>query len=332
MAASNPQSVSPEELAMLPVAQIKACMEADAKRDEPLIEVIGKCLEWTVQAADKAGPKSNALPAFAGRAPIAVSALVDRIRRYSEASPCCFGIAVIYLERLKKRVPDLRINSNNFQRMILISTMLAAKHFDDVYFSNKVWAKIGGITTQELNKLELQMLDLLGWRLYLHRDEYEWYMEELRAQIPGRVETVAVSAPTGPAQASAPHSQHSHSSDPMEVDSGTLPAEVSIRTPNGSLPPPVADASMLQSIHMPGTMQMAPSGGLLAAHSQIRPGTGSTLSGAMDGLHLAPQSTDSLLSARSTPSSSLSNLKVTHEKGSTARHRHHPSAPYPVAC
>ncbi|EKX43970.1 hypothetical protein GUITHDRAFT_39669, partial [Guillardia theta CCMP2712] len=104
-----------------------------------------------------------------------------RIERYSSASPCCYAISLIYLERLKRRAPDIFLNSHNWQRLILVSMMLATKTFDDKYYSNKVWGKIGGITTAELNNLELEFLNLMGWRMQLNRDEYEWYAEELRA-------------------------------------------------------------------------------------------------------------------------------------------------------
>ena len=44
-----------------------------------------------------------------------------------------------------------------------------------------MWAKIGGLTTPELNGLELLFLKGIEWSLLLKREEYEYYTRELRA-------------------------------------------------------------------------------------------------------------------------------------------------------
>ena len=97
----------------------------------------------------------------------------SRMRKYSQASACNFLGGWIYLHRLKGKVSGLCINTYNFQRLITVATMLAAKFFDDDFYCNKVWAKIGGLTTKELNKLELEMLDLLEWKMLVKDEEYE---------------------------------------------------------------------------------------------------------------------------------------------------------------
>ena len=54
---------------------------------------------------------------------------------------------------------------------------------DDVYYSNKQWAEIGGIKTDEVNRLELEFLFRLGFSLHLQREEYDWYTEELHLRV-----------------------------------------------------------------------------------------------------------------------------------------------------
>ena len=75
------------------------------------------------------------------------------------------------------------MNSTNFQRLFLVSTMTAAKFLDDFYYSNKHWAQIGGITTQEINRLELEFLFRMGFSLHMQREEYDWYAEELLSRV-----------------------------------------------------------------------------------------------------------------------------------------------------
>ncbi len=45
--------------------------------------------------------------------------------------------------------------------------VIGAKYFDDVYFDNKIYSKIGGICLQEFNKLELEFLYFLNYKLYV---------------------------------------------------------------------------------------------------------------------------------------------------------------------
>lgn len=158
-------------------------MKADAARQEPLTTVIGAMLEETVIRNDMK-QKQSSLPAFTGhRPPLSASAFVTRIAKYSGASPCCYAIGLIYLERMKKRDPGLYLNSTNFQRLFLVSTMTAAKFLDDFYYSNKHWAQIGGIATRELNRLELEFLFRMGFSLHMQREEYDWYAEELLSRV-----------------------------------------------------------------------------------------------------------------------------------------------------
>ena len=84
---------------------------------------------------------------------------------------------------MKKRDTGLYLNSTNFQRLFLVSTMTAAKFLDDFYYSNKHWAQIGGITTQEINRLELEFLFRMGFSLHMQREEYDWYAEELLSRV-----------------------------------------------------------------------------------------------------------------------------------------------------
>ena len=55
--------------------------------------------------------------------------------------------------------------------------MLAAKFHEDKKLSNKDFAKIGGISNQELNYLELEMLRTLDFNLVVDRFLFESYAD-----------------------------------------------------------------------------------------------------------------------------------------------------------
>ena len=58
-------------------------------------------------------------------------------------------------------------------------------HFlDDLYYSNKHWAQIGGLNLQELNTLELKLLFQLSFAVGVTREEYQEYLDALGGSAP----------------------------------------------------------------------------------------------------------------------------------------------------
>ena len=76
------------------------------------------------------------------------------------------------------------LTSSNFQRLFLVAVMLAAKFLDDSYYSNKHWAEVGGLSTAEINCLELEFLFRLGFSLAISREEYDDYVRLLVNEKP----------------------------------------------------------------------------------------------------------------------------------------------------
>nr|GLL37269.1 cyclin-U1-1 [Ipomoea trifida] len=111
------------------------------------------------------------ITAFHGaRAPsLGVHQYIDRIFRYSSCSPACFVVAYIYLERFLSQTAGF-LTSLNVHRLLITSIMLAAKFLDDDCYNNAYYAKVGGITNSELNKLEMKFLTSLDFRLHLQRE------------------------------------------------------------------------------------------------------------------------------------------------------------------
>eukprot|EP00659_Diplonema_papillatum_P008893 gene8893-13793_t len=82
--------------------------------------------------------------------------------RYSFCSSETFVLAVILIDRLAYRT-GLLITSINVHRLLLVALVLAAKFRDDVYYSNKYYASVGGVTAAEMNALEISALADLDW-------------------------------------------------------------------------------------------------------------------------------------------------------------------------
>jgi hypothetical protein len=57
--------------------------------------------------------------------------------------------------------------------------MMAAKFFDEKFQKNSYWSKVGGISNDELNKLEREFLTMTQYQLFVCPTVYSKYKSEL---------------------------------------------------------------------------------------------------------------------------------------------------------
>lgn len=88
---------------------------------------------------------------------IGVEAYLERIHNYASCSNECFILALIYVDRLIER-NNFLLTELNVHRVIITAILLAAKFFDDAYYNNAYYAKVGGVLVSELNGLEVDFL------------------------------------------------------------------------------------------------------------------------------------------------------------------------------
>jgi len=108
---------------------------------------------------------------------LSLSVYLDRMRRYFDCSGSCFVLTLLYIDRLVKCNPQIRVTSLTEHRLSLVSLLIAVKFSDDQFYSNAYYAKVGGVTTKELNRLEKQFLLVLDWRLAVDESEYNMYQD-----------------------------------------------------------------------------------------------------------------------------------------------------------
>ncbi|KAF5731534.1 cyclin-P3-1 isoform X2 [Tripterygium wilfordii] len=113
--------------------------------------------------------------------PVSIRQYVDRIFKYSGCSPSCFVVAHIYVDRFLQQT-DVRLNSLNVHRLLITSIMVAAKFTDDAFFNNAYYAKVGGVSTRELNRLEVKFLFSLDFRLQISVDTFRRYCYQMEKE------------------------------------------------------------------------------------------------------------------------------------------------------
>jgi len=149
--------------------------------DSRLLSLLANVLEAMVDAAEQreharlharlqgheVGGASPQLTVFHGlRAPpISVEAYLVRIAKYAKCSPACFAHSMVHMLKLAQQDPSFAPTRLNVHRLVLTGVLISAKFLDDRYFNNAFYAKVGGVSTVELNRLELEMLQLLEFRL-----------------------------------------------------------------------------------------------------------------------------------------------------------------------
>ena len=72
------------------------------------------------------------------------------------------------------------LSYSNVHKVFFICMMETQKYFDDVNFTNKNYAKICGITTNELLELEIEFMNYIDFNLYIKDEEFLKYKKKLQ--------------------------------------------------------------------------------------------------------------------------------------------------------
>ena len=99
-----------------------------------------------------------------------------RIKKYTKIEKSTLIIILIYADRMCT-TSGIILNPHNIHRIILGCLLLAIKYNEDLYFTNEQYAKVGGVSVQELNDLELYSIQLLNFNLFISEDIYEKYVQ-----------------------------------------------------------------------------------------------------------------------------------------------------------
>ncbi|KAM1069819.1 hypothetical protein ACFX13_001740 [Malus domestica] len=114
---------------------------------------------------------------------ISIHSYLQRIFKYADCSPSCFVVAYVYLDRFTQMQPLLPIDSFSVHRLLITSVLVSAKFMDDNYYNNAYYARVGGISTQEMNLLEVDFLFGLGFQMNVTPVTYYTYCTYLQREM-----------------------------------------------------------------------------------------------------------------------------------------------------
>ncbi|CBZ49525.1 conserved hypothetical protein [Neospora caninum Liverpool] len=103
---------------------------------------------------------------------VSIREYVLRLQRFSQISAHEALIAFVLISRVLTRHPHLPFCARNAHRLLLTAFMTVTKAHSDRFYTNGLWAKFGGISVGELNRLEHAFLLLLDHRCLVTLDEF----------------------------------------------------------------------------------------------------------------------------------------------------------------
>lgn len=117
---------------------------------------------------------------------IGLDAYFERILKYCPSTADVFISLLVYLDRIQAMGFELSqdkskslflLDSYNVHRLVIAGMTVASKFFSDLFYKNSRYAKVGGLSVEELNNLELQFLHLLDFKLMISVEELQSYAD-----------------------------------------------------------------------------------------------------------------------------------------------------------
>ena len=114
---------------------------------------------------------------------ISIQSYFERIIKYSKIEESTLIVTLIYIDRLCdfSQLVLTEFNIHRYKiiyikfRVILAAVVLGIKYNEDDYYSNEYYAKVGGVSLQEINVLELEAVLALRHTLFVDEEFFNKY-------------------------------------------------------------------------------------------------------------------------------------------------------------
>jgi len=154
----------------------------EVKEPSGLIKAISKVLKDTCEQSQlNRNEKLEIIKPFMikKRLNISIDDYLNHLYKYSQASEDIFIIMLIYIDRLKTN-RKICLNYFNIYKLILVAFTVAIKFNYDELFSLDFYAKLGGISQEELVALEYDFTTLLNFKFFVEEKIFNKYSNFLR--------------------------------------------------------------------------------------------------------------------------------------------------------
>ena len=160
---------SPSSKRQRPAAPAARLMPMQYETCDPhdLVILISSMLMELVRYNDAIPLRDGHLTRFHSRAPPGISVLdyLQRLTTHATLSPPILLSMVYYIDKLCALYPAFTISSLTVHRFLITSATVASKGLSDSFWTNKTYARVGGVSLKELALLELEFLWRVEWRI-----------------------------------------------------------------------------------------------------------------------------------------------------------------------
>ncbi|KAH3743699.1 Cyclin-P3-1 protein [Pelomyxa schiedti] len=140
-------------------------------------------LSTTTKEDEQARLANTYFQGASGKAPaISLQAYVERIEEHSGCSRANIISALVYIDRLLIS-RAVTLTETNVHRVLWSCLVVAHKFFEDQYFTNSFYSKVGGVPLAEMNAMEVRVLQLLDYGLFITPEKYAQYESVLQTSI-----------------------------------------------------------------------------------------------------------------------------------------------------
>ena len=134
---------------------------------QDLAVLISSMLMELIRYNDTIPLRDGHLTRFHSRAPPTISVLdyLQRLATHATLSSPILLSMVFYIDRLCALYPAFTISSLTVHRFLITAATVASKGLSDSFWTNKTYARVGGVKLKELALLELEFLWRIEWRI-----------------------------------------------------------------------------------------------------------------------------------------------------------------------
>ncbi len=145
-----------------------------------LSKIIGTVIEKSVKYHEVNNLKEKKESNFCSKEipNISITNYILRLIKKINIEPSTLILGIIYFDKICNK-GNIILSFLNVYRLILISLVLAIKFNEEYFETNEFYSKIGGLSNKSFNKLEIAVLKILNYKLYIKKDIYDNYINHI---------------------------------------------------------------------------------------------------------------------------------------------------------